>query len=181
MSAILVGLRHEPSSVPFRLYDADLRRSAGPGSIPLVARLARKGGPMQGTTYEERAARGARTQSLFRDVNERVREANDVFADVLLLGEWMCECADDECKARVEVSTAEYESVRASPIKFIVAPNDSHVFSEIEHVTKRTSRYWVVEKDGEAAELAARIDPRSHGLRGKTAAQRLFMPTNRRS
>jgi hypothetical protein len=136
---------------------------------------------MEVSTYEARAARGARTQSLFRDLNERIRKVNDVFADALLLGEWMCECANDECTARVEVSTAEYEAVRAVATQFIVAPKHSHVFAEIEHVTKRTDRYWVVEKDDEAAELAARIDPRSHGLRGKTAAQRLFMPKNRRS
>jgi hypothetical protein len=132
---------------------------------------------MHGGTYEERAARGARTQSLFRDVNERVREINHVFSDVLPLGDWMCECADDACTARVEVSTAEYEAVRAVPTHFIVAPKDTHVFFEIEHVTERTDRYWVVEKDGEAAELAARVDPRSIGLRGKSDRQLMFTPT----
>jgi hypothetical protein len=114
---------------------------------------------------------------LFRDLNERVREINHVFVDVLPFGDWMCECANDACTARVEVSLAEYEAVRAVPKRFIVAPKDSHVFSEIEHVTERVDRYWVVEKDAEAAELAARADPRSHGLRGKSAAQLLFAPT----
>jgi hypothetical protein len=50
---------------------------------------------------------------------------------------------------------------------------------EIEHVTKRTDRYWVVEKDGEAAELAARADRRRTALRAKSAAQLLFTPTKR--
>jgi hypothetical protein len=131
------------------------------------------------STSEERAARGARTQSLFRDLNERVREINDVFSDVVPFGDWMCECANEPCTARVEVSTAEYEAVRAVPTRFVVAPQDSHVFSEMEHVTKRTDRYWVVGKDGEAAELAARADRRPTALRAKSAAQRLFMPTQR--
>jgi hypothetical protein len=131
------------------------------------------------STHEVRAARGARTQSLFRDLNERVREINDVFSDVVPFGDWMCECANDGCVARVELSTAEYEAVRSVPTRFVVAPKDSHVFSEIEHVTKRTDRYWVVEKDGEAAELAARADRRRTALRAKSAAQLLFTPTKR--
>jgi hypothetical protein len=131
------------------------------------------------STYEERAARGARTQSLVRDLNERVREINDVFSDVLPLAGWMCECADDECTTRVEVSPAEYEAVRAVPTWFLVAPEDNHVFSEIEHVTNQTDRYWVVEKDGDAAELAARADHRRTALRAKSPAQLLFMPTDR--
>jgi hypothetical protein len=130
-------------------------------------------------TYEERAARGARTQSLFRDLNERVREINDVFSDVLPFGDWMCECANDACTTRVEVSTAEYEAVRGMPTRFIVAPKDSHVFAEVEHVTEQTDRYWVVEKDGEAAELAARADHRPTALRAKSPAQLRFMPTDR--
>jgi hypothetical protein len=131
------------------------------------------------STYEERAARGARTQSMHRDLNERVREINGVFSDVLPLGGWMCECANDECTTRVELSTAEYEAVRAVPTRFIVAPKDRHAFSEIEHVTKQTDRYWVVEKDGDAAELAARADHRRTALRAKSPAQLLFMPTDR--
>jgi hypothetical protein len=112
-------------------------------------------------TSHERAARAARTQSVFRDMNEQVRGINDAFSDVLPLGDWTCECAVDECTERVRLSTAEYESVRADPRRFVVAPDHSHVLSEIEHITQRTDRYWVVEKDGEAAELATRVDPRS--------------------
>jgi hypothetical protein len=69
--------------------------------------------------------------------------------------------------------------VRSVPTRFIVAPKHSHVVSEIEHVVKRTDRYWVVEKDGEAAELAARIDPRATRLPRKSPAQLLFAPTRR--
>jgi hypothetical protein len=116
---------------------------------------------MKGKTHDERAARGARTQSLFRDMNERIREINDAFSDVLPLGDWTCECAEDACTERVRLSTAEYESVRADPKRFVVAPDDSHVVAEIEHIERRTDRFWVVEKDGEAAELATRVDPRS--------------------
>ena len=44
----------------------------------------------------EREEQGARTQSLFRDVNERVREVNETFGEVVPLagvsppGDWLC-------------------------------------------------------------------------------------------
>ena len=43
-----------------------------------------------------RAARAGRNQSLYREVNERVKELNDAF-DALPIGEWICECANEEC------------------------------------------------------------------------------------
>jgi hypothetical protein len=117
-------------------------------------------------TYEERAARGARSQCLFRDVNERVKEINHAFGTVIVLGDWMCECADDECTERIALTHEEYEAVRADARRFAVAPSDDHVFHEIEDVVERMERYWVVEKSGKAGELAASVDPRAVGLRG---------------
>jgi hypothetical protein len=122
---------------------------------------------MEGASYPERAARGARTQSLFRDVNERVREINEAFNAVLQLGDWICECADSGCDERIELSAAEYEEVRAKPTWFAVAPGDSHVFPEIEDVVARSDRFWTVAKRDLAAELAASVDPRRVGLTGQ--------------
>jgi|tagenome__1003787_1003787.scaffolds.fasta_scaffold20981467_8 hypothetical protein len=122
---------------------------------------------MYGATYEERAARAARTQSLFRDVNERVREINETFTVVLPHGDWVCECADDSCTERLAVSIEEYEAVRANSKRFIVAPRETHFFGEVEDLVARTERYWTVEKRDQAGELAARVDPRRVGLRGR--------------
>ena len=121
-------------------------------------------------TEQMREARAARTQSLFRDVNERVKEVNAGFGEVLPLGDWMCECADDECTERVELSQPEYEALRANPRRFFVAPSGDHVFEDVEDVVERSDRFWVVEKRGMAGDLAAKVDPRSVGLRGKQAA-----------
>jgi hypothetical protein len=116
------------------------------------------------------AAHGARTQSLFRDVNERVQEINASFADFVPLGDWVCECAENGCVERIQLTSEEYESVRADPKRFAVAASDEHVFDEIEEVVERTGRFWVVEKVGIAGELAARVDPRRVGLRGREEA-----------
>ena len=122
----------------------------------------------QGEFYD--AALGARTQSLFRDVNERVKEINSAFAEHLPLGDWVCECADNACTERIALTSQAYEAVRADPKRFIVAPSDDHVFEEIEDVVERTERFWVVEKEGPAGELAAKVDPRRIGLRGSEEA-----------
>ena len=114
-------------------------------------------------------ARGARSQALFRDVNERVREINHAFGEILPLSEWVCECADDSCTQRISLTQAEYEAVRADPRRFAVAPSDDHFFSRIERLVEQSERYWVVEKFGVAGDLAARIDPRRVGLRGRGA------------
>jgi hypothetical protein len=111
----------------------------------------------------EQAARGARTQSLFRDVNERVKEINRAFGEIIRLGDWICECADDGCTGRMQLTTDEYEAIRANPVRFAVIPSEEHVFEEIERVVEWTDRYWVVEKEGIAGELAERVDPRRVG------------------
>jgi hypothetical protein len=118
----------------------------------------------RGDLYD--AALGARTQSLFRDVNERVREINATFADYVPLGDWVCECADNGCVERIALTTAEYEQVRADATTFAIAAGQGHVFEQIEDVVRRTERYWVVQKNGAAGELVKRVDPRRVGLRG---------------
>ena len=105
-------------------------------------------------SVDERASRAARNQSFFRQINERVNELNEAFSLVLPLGEWVCECADQSCIARIELSAQDYETVRQNGARFVVAPGD-------EHVTERNQRYWVVEKLGEAARVSGDLDPRS--------------------
>ena len=122
--------------------------------------------------HVETAVRGARTQSLFRDVNERVLEINEVFSLAVPLGDWVCECASQACSERIEVMLPEYDEVRANPMRFLVAPSDDHVLPEIEKVVAKAEGYWVVEKEGMAAKLATKVDPRRVGVRGDSP--RLF-------
>lgn len=116
---------------------------------------------------DEREVCGARTQSLFRDVNERVRVINEGFGEVLPLGDWVCECANDACTERVGLTQEEYESVRAHGTQFVIGPSSVHVYPELEDVVERNDRYWVVRKRGRAGVFAARVDPRRVGLRGQ--------------
>jgi hypothetical protein len=120
---------------------------------------------MEGSTSEERQARGARTQSLMREVNERVKEINQAFSHLVPMGDWICECADDSCAERILLTPTEYEAVRADPKRFAVAPGAHHFVPEIERLVEQRDRYWVVEKFGVAGEIATQVDPRRDGLR----------------
>ena len=111
--------------------------------------------------HRDRETRAAENQTLFRDINERVKELNDAFSFVAPVGEWVCECADDSCVERIAMSAVEYEAIRSDGSRFLVVPSDEHVWPDVESVTERTNRYWVVEKAGHAGSVARSHDPRS--------------------
>jgi hypothetical protein len=105
---------------------------------------------------DETHRRLAENQSLYRSVNERIQELGHTVGTTY---EWVCECANAECSERVQLSGDEYAAVRAKPTTFLVAPAAEHVFAEVERVTESHAAYWVVEKQGTAAEVAAANAP----------------------
>jgi hypothetical protein len=113
------------------------------------------------TVDRERAGRGARSQSLFRDVNERVKAINESFSIVVPLGDWVCECSNQACSDRIGLTLDEYEAIRSDATRFCVAPDGSHVDLAIEDVVSENDRFWVVQKKGLAAELTRAVDPRA--------------------
>lgn len=104
--------------------------------------------------------RRATTESLFRDVNERIAEAARQFDAER--PEFICECSDPECTERVTATLAEYEKVRAQPTTFLLAPG--HEQPDIERVVSDRGRFWVVEKVQAAVRRTVlRLDPRRRG------------------
>lgn len=101
------------------------------------------------------AARVAKNESLFREVNERIAQLEASFGarepDQLLLG-FVCECATAGCIARVEMSVEEYRLARKRPNRFLVSPG--HVDSDYERIVLQTDRFVLVEKFGLAGEMA---------------------------
>jgi hypothetical protein len=103
----------------------------------------------------DRPTREGRNQSLFREINERVRELNERLGEARLpMLDWLCECANTDCVEQIAMTLAEYGSVRADPARFVVAPGPNHFFRDAEVIVLREERFWVVEKFGEAAEAA---------------------------
>jgi hypothetical protein len=108
------------------------------------------------TDQEQRIAR---TESLFRDVNERIAESAERFDASST--EFVCECGDQACTDRVEATLEEYEDVRSEPTHFLLRPG--HEDTRVERVvTTRGKRHAVVEKFTAAVvQIVRRLNPRS--------------------
>src|SRR5215210_6548292 len=103
----------------------------------------------------------ATTQSLFREVNERIKEVGKQTGSFAYPSEAICECAQAECSELISISKEGYERLRSRPTWFAVFPSDAHVFPEVERVIDRHGGYWIVEKFDQAGALAERFDPRN--------------------
>ena len=101
------------------------------------------------------AVKSARNQALWREVNERIRAVAETSEHM----EFLCECANLECAETLNLTVAEYEHIRRSPVRFPIAIG--HDVPEVESVVEENERYAVVQKRGVAAEEVAKLDPRS--------------------
>jgi hypothetical protein len=100
----------------------------------------------------------ARNELLFRQVNERIEQISgeERRAGELII---LCECGHKECLEHVEIAPEDYEAVRRAGSHFVLLAG--HEDPEMEDVVARHAGYVVVEKRGEAGELAERHDPRA--------------------
>lgn len=106
---------------------------------------------------DERSARRAANEAVFRAGNERIQA---VVGEALPRTPYMCECGDQSCFEPVELTDDEYQGVRAHPARFLVAPGHEDVTAG-EVVIEAFGRFTVVEKRGDAAEIVTRNDPRA--------------------
>jgi hypothetical protein len=105
-----------------------------------------------------REERIAKTESLFRDVNERIAEASERFdsGDA----EFMCECGDPSCAERLEVPLEEYEQVRDDATTFVLNPD--HVKPDVEKIVREGHGYAVVKKiHAGMTRIVRALDPRA--------------------
>jgi hypothetical protein len=102
--------------------------------------------------------RRARTEALFRDVNERIAESAQRFeADST---QFVCECADPNCTHRLPATLDEYEDVRADGATFMLAPGHAH--DDIERVLADRGRFHIVEKVQKTVRATVRrLNPRA--------------------
>ena len=100
----------------------------------------------------------ARTEALFREVNERIAETAERFEATET--NFVCECSDPRCTHRVEATLAHYEQVRSDGDAFLLVPG--HEDERIETVVVQSERSAVVEKrDPVARRLVLELDPRA--------------------
>ncbi|MDQ3669230.1 MAG: hypothetical protein M3377_02950 [Actinomycetota bacterium] len=100
----------------------------------------------------------AETESLYREVNERIAETAVRFESGN--AEFYCECADPACTERVEATLSSYEDVRSDSTQFILAPG--HSLPEVEEVVERHEGFTVIEKvEPTLAAMVTHLDPRA--------------------
>jgi hypothetical protein len=106
-----------------------------------------------------RESRKGANEAWFREVNERLEDRAAGQEGRTEAFEVVCECAREECTERITIAFAEYERVRRSPTGFIVVPG--HLDPSCERLAASTHAYDVVEKFGDAGEVARIENPRN--------------------
>lgn len=96
-------------------------------------------------------------QVLLREVNERIEQLNGKWesegADGIL-----CECGHPGCLEKIVITPAAYERVRRSSTYFLVKAG--HATAGSERIVEQADGYLVVEKIGDAAQMAIDLDSR---------------------
>jgi hypothetical protein len=83
-------------------------------------------------------------RSLFREVNERIREISvERWAPPDRIG-FLCECGDTECANVVSLAVAEYDAIRSVPNRFLLI--HGHESPDSEAVVARSNGYVIVER-----------------------------------
>jgi hypothetical protein len=103
--------------------------------------------------------RKAENEAIFRDANEEIEAVRSQLTKLDGKVPFFCECDDATCREIVRLDVSEYEFVRASPTRFLIACGHPHDAAQV--VAERDS-YMVVEKEGVAARVARETDPRAH-------------------
>jgi hypothetical protein len=102
----------------------------------------------------------ARNEAVFREANERIRDAADRY-DIRERVPFVCECAAETCTEILRLSLTEYEHVRSHPTWFVNAPGHHAPFAPAVQLVEERDGYVVAEKVGRAAEVAEELDPRT--------------------
>jgi hypothetical protein len=102
---------------------------------------------------DTRDERIARNEARLRAVNEEIEQISVQELETGKHGtiEVLCECGQDGCHERIQLSIAEYEAAHDEEDRFVVVPG--HEDAEIERVAERTDRYLIVDKFGEAEDI----------------------------
>jgi hypothetical protein len=100
-----------------------------------------------------REERIAENEAFCRDLNKQKAEW---LRDGLPAAGFRCECWRLDCGVRISLSQREWEEVRSRSDRFAVAPGHIAIDVEpgVEEVVKEYDHFWIVEKRGEAGEVA---------------------------
>ena len=106
------------------------------------------------SSWEQRAASN---EALFREVNENIARLEEGYGDTVTQPVFVCECAQNECTEQLVLDLANYQRVREQPRRFFIVPGHQHL--ALEPVVETHRDYLLVEKTGEAGEVAEKTQP----------------------
>lgn len=105
---------------------------------------------------DPRARRLAENEALFREVNENIKQVAENLVAEEEPYEFLCECGQRDCAERLMMTVGALEAVRQHPARFVIVAG--HEIPDIEVVLATFDGYSIVEKKGDAAEVAAELD-----------------------
>jgi hypothetical protein len=104
------------------------------------------------------AQRVAENEARVRKVNQEIEAAVERLQPDLSLIPFVCECGHLECVVILRLSLADYNAVRKDARWFICSPGHELTQAGHERVIKARDGYVIVEKQGDAAKIAERLD-----------------------
>jgi hypothetical protein len=105
----------------------------------------------------DRDQRQAHNEALYRATNREIERASKALGEGAGSEiEFLCECGREGCATMLSLTIGDYDRIHAERERFVVLPG--HENPEIEQVVERTNSYCVVDKFGEAAEIARDAD-----------------------
>ena len=85
--------------------------------------------------------------SNFRNLEKTAREDSQLefIPDLNIPIRFFCECADENCRKRVELKISEYEQLHQNSSQFVILPG--HNVPSAERIVREGELYFVVEKN----------------------------------
>ena len=102
---------------------------------------------------DERSERIAKNEAVFRAANREIEQADQeggAGPDELI--EVLCECGRQGCGGVISLTIADYDGVHSQADRFVVL--QGHESPEIEKVVEERAGYLVIDKFGEAEDIA---------------------------
>lgn len=108
---------------------------------------------LDSAAVDDRQTRIAKNETAFRATNREIEHAGEEAGGATdQVMQVLCECGKDGCSGLITLTVAEYDAAHTQQDRFIVLPG--HETMEIEAIVDRRPSYFVVDKFGEAEEIA---------------------------
>lgn len=107
----------------------------------------------------DRHRRIALNESRFREINDRLLHELSALRHPPEAIDFVCECANLDCRQQVTLTRPEYEELRADAMLFAIA--DGHQVPDAEDVVARHERFTVVRKHRDVEPIVEATNPRS--------------------